>query len=875
MVEIAFNKQYGKDIKKLTEDENFHLEDLLRRIKYNRLTPGDGEEFWMSYNGKRVYSYRVNNDVRLALFKHKEKQYLVLACDHHDRLYARVRRMDLSLVAPAELPKVIELDIKEGVEDFVKPIVKDTSFDNGLAKISKKQLGDFGLGDSDIEKLIHADSEDLLLSHLEHIKSIELSDALLDIAMNPSCFEERKARLAREKPRRDLPDILKTNPVDRENYFVLTEDLYERFFNGTLEDWQVFLHPDQSRAVEMESNGPMMVTGPAGTGKSVVAVHRVKWLLEHKYKHGGKILFTTFTHTLAEYARKLLGSICTEEEMQRVEVKHFDEYLQDLLKRYLNGVSIEYKIYNPYSQFFRIVTNECAKIALPRDVDFVAHEFDRVISENDIRNLDQYKDIVRPKDLGRLNNEVRTQLWPALNAVDRALQFKSRVPRAVAINRLTDVVDSRCCEFDSIIIDEAQDLGAPEYRLFARLTGNSYVNAVPYSLFFAGDGHQRIYNRSGSLKQCGINVTGRSVKLFKCYRSTKKIREYAEKIIEGVQVKDMDSEADKLLGGESLTEGVAPKIRFGRTKDDKVDYIAESVREWTVKGGKLGDCAVLVNKNIAIDDIVNGLKKRGIEAVSVNRDDANFDESSLKVMTMHRAKGLQFINVVVDVDGWPRKSAVKKQEDEEISKELLDKEKCLLYMSVMRAVSNVFIVGSYENKYIPRVDDCSVVKTSKSSNVVPVTPTHKTTSVVADKNDGSKPKFQKDNGTLSDSDSNLSSKEQEKNKGNTVPNLDNVVTLVQSEDASKVKAYEEFKNWLAIMKKDDCLKLKNYEESAIKYRDAKISNNKTQKVMADWDLKNGADAKVLTEQWGKFVSSRKHIKFDFRDLVCLCIGRNK
>ena len=75
MVEIAFNKQYGKDIKKLTEDENFHLEDLLRRIKYNRLTPGDGEEFWMSYNGKRVYSYRVNNDVRLALFKHKEKQY--------------------------------------------------------------------------------------------------------------------------------------------------------------------------------------------------------------------------------------------------------------------------------------------------------------------------------------------------------------------------------------------------------------------------------------------------------------------------------------------------------------------------------------------------------------------------------------------------------------------------------------------------------------------------------------------------------------------------------------------------------------------------------------------------------------------------------
>jgi hypothetical protein len=71
------------------------------------------------------------------------------------------------------------------------------------------------------------------------------------------------------------------------------------------------------------------------------------------------------------------------------------------------------------------------------------------------------------------------------------------------------------------------------------------------------------------------------------------------------------------------------------------------------------------------------------------------------------------------------------------------------------------------------------------------------------------------------------------------------------------------------------LKLKNYEESAIKYRDAKISNDKSLMIASDWDLKNGADAKVLTEQWGKFVSSRKHIKFDFRDLVCSCIGRNK
>jgi superfamily I DNA/RNA helicase len=614
--------------------------------------------------------------------------------------------MDLSLVAPAELPKVVELDIKEGVENLVEPIVKEISFNNGLAKISKKQLVNLGVSDADVEKLMHADSEDLLLSLLEHIKPIELGEALLDIATNPSSFEERKARLVREKPKRDLSDILKTNFVDRENYFVLSEDLYERFFNGTLEDWQVFLHPDQSRAVEMESNGPMMVTGPAGTGKSVVAVHRVKWLLEHKYKQRGKILFTTFTHTLAEYARKLLRSICSDEEMQRVKVMHFDQYLQELLKRHLNRVYIDYNVgnYNRSSQFLRIVINECNKRTLPRDPEFVASEFDRVISENDIRNLEQYKEVVRPKDLGRLNNEIRAQLWPVLDAIDNELQIKRTVPRAVAINRLIEEVDSHCCEYDSIIVDEAQDFGAPEYRLLAKLTGNSYANAVPYSLFFAGDGHQRIYNRSGSLKQCGINVTGRSVKLFKCYRSTKKIREYAEKIIDGVQVKDMDSEADKLLGGESLIEGVSPQIRFGKSKDEKINYIVEAIKSWVAEGGKAGDCAVLVNRNAAIDDVVIGLNRQGVNAVCVNRDEANFDEHSVKVMTMYRAKGLQFINVVVDVDQWPRRAAVRDQEDQDISKELLDKEKCLLYMSVMRAVSNVLITNSCgSNKYIPPV----------------------------------------------------------------------------------------------------------------------------------------------------------------------------
>lgn len=704
-VKIAFSKAYFRDVRSLTDDERYQLDSLLSRIKYDRVTEGDNRELIKCQNGDKVFSYRVNRDVRLAVYLWKPKEYLVIACDHHDKLYERVRRMKMECVGSAQLPASTEhiVDIQESAQKSTA-LYERAQFQNGLTHLSVDQIESLGLDKDVAESLRNAKSEDSLISLIQDIESSYLRDAILDIAVDPKLYEQKKASLVHEEPRKSIDVVLKRNYADRENYYILTEDMYEAYFNGKLEDWQVFLHPDQTRSVEMESNGPMMVTGPAGTGKSVVAVHRVKWLLTHRYRIKGRVLLTTFTHTLAEYARELLKSICSDDEMKRVEVMHFDHYLQDLLGMRLPRVRILYGDvdFRHETTYTKVVSEACRGVALgTRTPGFIADEYDRVVAENDIKTLDQYQNVTRPKDLGRLSAEAREKIWPILSSISSRLRFERQVPRSVAINKLIDAVGTNDCLFDSIVVDEAQDLGAPEYRLLAKLTGNTYDTPVPYSLFFAGDGHQRIYNRTGSLKQCGINVTGRSIHLVKCYRSTRKIREYAEKIIKDIEVKDMDSEVDVLVGSESLTEGVPPSIRFANTEEQKLNFMADSIRLWIADGGKLGDCAVLVRSNRQIDKVVSGLSLRGLNAVRIDRDTVNFDPQTVKVMTMHRAKGLQFVNVVVDVDRWPQKG-VRRAEDVEISNELLAQEKCLLYMSVMRAMNNVLITSSHGvNSYVP------------------------------------------------------------------------------------------------------------------------------------------------------------------------------
>jgi superfamily I DNA/RNA helicase len=466
----------------------------------------------------------------------------------------------------------------------------------------------------------------------------------------------------------------------------------------------------------MDSDGPMMVKGPAGTGKTVVLVHRAKWLLENVFTGNERILITTFNKSLEYTINQMLKSICTPQQLGRMDIVYFDQWLLKVWKK-TGGEKILYSdddICNVTKNLFRLKLTLVRKkglVDVDRTDEFIEREYDSIVQEYKLRDEASYLTAVRPKKFGVLRQDERRKLWQIFQLVngdpfDPNVSPAGSSTRMRVINHVTKAIEARkfgiAGKYAAVLVDESQDMGAAEYRLFGALTGNVVGHENPNSLLFAGDGHQRIYGRMGSLISCGINVRGgRTVLLKKCYRSSKALKRYAEKLLDGFLIKDMDDVKETLDGSEALDDGIEPIECFDLRGDYEAmhDATANRIKEWMGIGSKrLSDYAVLLregnygtSKTWRLRKTAEAMSKRGLKAVVVSGTD-KFDESdSIKVMTMHRAKGMQFYGVVLNLDGWPHKP--DKDADEEARKENEEDERKLLYMAIMRAVRFVMLTG--------------------------------------------------------------------------------------------------------------------------------------------------------------------------------------
>lgn len=521
---------------------------------------------------------------------------------------------------------------------------------------------------------------------------------------------------------RSLSETLKNNPSRKSAICVLDDELCQKMYAGTLENWQVYLHPEQLKAVTMDSDGPMMVKGSAGTGKTVVLVHRAKWLLENVFTGNERILITTFNKSLEYTINQMLKSICSPQQLSRMDIVYFDQWLQKVWKE-AGGEKILYQeedicdIAKNTFRFRLAVARKNGLIDVDRTDEFIEREYDYIAQEYKLRDEASYLAAVRPKKFGVLRQDERRKLWQIFQLVngdpfDPNVSPVGSSTRMRVINHVTKAIETRKVsikgKYAAVLVDESQDMGAAEYRLFGALTGNVVGHENPNSLLFAGDGHQRIYGRMGSLISCGINVRGgRTVMLKKCYRSSKALKRYAEKLLDGFLIKDMDDVKETLDGSEALDDGVAPVECFGFGRDYEMmhDATANRIKEWMGIGSKrLSDYAVLLregnyynwrngrnDKTYKLRITAEALSKRGLKAVVVSGRDKDDESDSIKVMTMHRAKGMQFYGVVLNLDGWPHKP--DKDADEEARRENEEDERKLLYMAIMRAVRFVMLTG--------------------------------------------------------------------------------------------------------------------------------------------------------------------------------------
>ena len=555
---------------------------------------------------------------------------------------------------------------------------------------------------------------------LTSVESLEIGQSLLPIEAFEALY-----LLATGIP---LADILKEygpvvdKPVDTGDFatalerdatkrsFVVVENEMEllEMLEAPLEKWRVFLHPGQRRLVERNWNGPVRVLGGAGTGKTVVAMHRAKWLAQHALAEGERILFTTFTSNLATDIKENLRKICSQDLLDRIEVVNLDAWVS----AYLKSRSYKPRIVYPGGKAKEYDTCwDHAKAVMPAKAgfpdSFYAEEWERVVLPQAIQTQ---KDYLFAKRTGRgvaLTRKQRIEIWPVFEEMRLQLSHKHLTTIEDAVHDAMTELEKDALgssRYRAVVVDEGQDFGPEMLSLLRQL-----VKAQGNDLFIVGDGHQRIYRRKAVLSRCGIDVVGRSRKLKINYRTTEEIRAYATAVLEGIPVDDLDAGTDGAKDYRSLTHGERPTAKHFDSLGAEVDWILSQVDDLEAEGLRPRDVCITVRTNGLLEAIQSLLLAKKVETRKLSRqvpDNRNLE--GIRLATMHRVKGLEFKAVFmacVNEGIVPLKAASFDTQDP-VELGLLEvSERALFHVAATRAVRHLFLSShGRASCYLPSAD---------------------------------------------------------------------------------------------------------------------------------------------------------------------------
>jgi len=452
----------------------------------------------------------------------------------------------------------------------------------------------------------------------------------------------------------------------------------------------VFLHPSQRKLAIGKKNGAVRVLGGAGTGKTVVAMHRAKWLAEN-IEPGKKVLFTTFTKNLAIDIEQNLNSICSPELMERVEVINLDQWVSRFLRGRNYAYQIEYDTKNAY--WDRALDLAPSDLGLPDA--FYRDEWEKVIQPQSIEMLEEYK---RAKRIGRgtrLNRLERVKIWPVFEEYRNLLTSSGKREVDDAYRDAAALVEHESLElpYTSVVVDEAQDMGFQAFRLIRKI-----VPEGPNDIFIVGDGHQRIYGKHKVvLSQCGINIRGRSRKLKINYRTTDEIRRWAVNLLEGYPVDDLDGGTDDNRGYKSLIHGDPPRLESLQTAEEQEHFVVELLRRRMNEGMPLGEICIVARVKRELERMAEALKATGVPYYVLTATASDQKEpGSVRLGTMHRVKGLEFDEVIIvslNKGIVPLGVALNSKGDSVEKRQAELEERALLYVAITRAKKHAVLVS--------------------------------------------------------------------------------------------------------------------------------------------------------------------------------------
>lgn len=661
---VALSQDFLMQLAKLPV--NVHSKVMKWAIQFQADPTSKGINY-ENINGARdpnLKSVRMDKDWRGIVFKPSTGDvYVLLYVNHHDEAYrwAENRKLTInpvtgamqlvmleSVVEQVQVPAANEATLSPAAPvEMATPAPANPLF----SPVSDHELMSLGVPEELLSEVRLIETDDQL-DAMQPQLPLEAYEGLFLVAAGDTVDQVLVARETRVDRVIDTEDfaVALTTPESQSRFVVVNDDeTMIAIMNAPLAQWRVFLHPTQHKLAMGDRSGPVRVLGGAGTGKTVLAMHRAKWLAEHRTLPGKKVLFTTFTKNLSIDIDQNLRTLCGADTLAKLEIKNLDAWVNGFMR----SRKLEHRIVYDRKQDAPLQAWQAA-LAVKNDTldlpdNFYEQELEQVILAQGITTLDQYRTARR---IGRgviLSRAKRDAVWPVFEEYRGQLASRRLKEVDDAYREVADLLNTekeRLYLYSAIVVDETQDFGPQALRLL-----RSMIAPGSNDLFFVGDGHQRIYSRhKAAMSKCGIDIRGRSRKLYLNYRTTDEIRRQAVALLEGCEIDDLDDGHDETKRYKSVSHGPKPELLEVDGLEAAAEKAAQFIQQWKATEGEgtpLSICVVASSEKNR-DALANRLQVSGLRCVAITPQSNHADARDVVHMaTMHRAKGLEFDCVVV------------------------------------------------------------------------------------------------------------------------------------------------------------------------------------------------------------------------------------
>lgn len=692
MVSVAFSDKYFDSLLKLTPNEQAQANKAVMLFQQDPQHGGLHYEKLTAFRDDKLRSIRVNQDVRIILATvEKQNLYLMLYIDHHEQAYFWAARRKVEINPNTGSLQVFTVQEQElAAPEQPAMVAQPGLFD----AIRERQLIQLGVPKEALPLVRSMKIEaDLETARLNEQIPADVHDGLFMLMAGASfeeAFNEVVPVVTQQVDTDDFTTAL-ARPESRSCFVVAeNEEALREVLNQSLEKWRVFLHPAQRRLVEGKKTGPVRVLGGAGTGKTVVAMHRAKWLAEHVANPGNKVLFTTFTRNLATDIQQNLNKICSPAQRECIEVINLDAWVISFLKKQGYDYGLLMNAQQERQLWEQAYSEKPAGSEL--SLAFFQEEWARVVQPLSIMTAEEFKTASR---IGRgtpLNRQQRIDIWPVFERYRHLLSSNYLKEPDDAYRDARRLLEGRAelrPELCAVIVDEAQDMGTQAFMLIRALVPTSSND-----LFIVGDGHQRIYGKNKViLGQCGIDIRGRSSRLKVNYRTTDETRKVAVSVLEGVSVDDLDGGDDTNTYYHSLMHGPNPVIGCFAGMDEQVRKVMLDLQANNLAPE---NCCVIARTRKELLEVQATFESCGQRCHILDRDSVSTPDDSINLATMHRVKGLEFDAVfILSVNKGlvPLDFVVSQAADLVTRRQKENEERALIYVSLTRARKLAFVYG--------------------------------------------------------------------------------------------------------------------------------------------------------------------------------------